>query len=81
VNLTDDRRLAILDEIIEATAPPRRKAYQFSRKEYQERKQITQSQAQHELKRLVDEGQLKRERVLLDSKWCDVFWRPGDEAA
>jgi len=79
VSLTDDRRLAILDEIIAATTPPRRKAYQFSRLEYQERKGITQSQAQHELRRLVDNGQLKRQRVMLDSKWCDVFWRPEDE--
>ena len=73
-------REAILDEIIAATAPPRRKPYQFSRREYQERRGITQAKAQHELRKLVAGGQLKVERVLLDGKWADVFWRPEDEA-
>jgi len=73
------RRQAILDEIIEATAPPRRKAYQFSRREWQEHKGQTQAEARHELGKLVKSGQLKKERVLLDAKWCDVFWRVQDE--
>ena len=77
--LTDERRSAILDEIIQATAPPRRKAYQFSRQEYQEQAGLTQAEARHALGKLVKSGQLQRERVLLDGKWADVFWRPEDE--
>lgn len=79
MTLTDEQRSAILDEIVEATEPPRRKAYQFTRYEYQERKGVTQAAARTQLANAVKAERLMKARVLLDGKWCDVFWRPEDE--
>ena len=79
MSLADEERSAILDEIILATAPPRRKAYQFTRREFQERRGITQAQARTLLENAVKAGTLLKARVLLDGKWCDVFWRAEDE--
>jgi len=79
VTLTDEQRTAILDEIIAATAPRRRMAYQFTRREYQERRGVTQAQARTLLQNAVKAGKLLKERMLVDGKLCDVFWRPGDE--
>ena len=77
--MEDANRLAILDEIIAATAPPRRKSYQFTRREYQEHRGITLAQARTILQNAVKAGTLLKARVLLDGKWTDVYWREEDE--
>ena len=79
MSLTDGQRATILDEIIAATERPQRQSYQFTRREYQEHTELTQSQARTVLDNAVKVGQLKAERVLLDGKWADVFWRVEDE--
>ena len=81
MTLTDEQRTAILDEIIAATAPKRRAAYQFTRREYQERLNITQAKARTLLQNAVKAGTLLKERMHVDGKLCDVFWRPEDEPA
>ena len=79
MTLTDEQRSAILDEIILATTPAKRQAYQFTRREYQEQRGITQAQARTLLQNAVKAGQLLKARLLVQGKWCDVFWRPQDE--
>ena len=64
MSLTDEQRMAILDEIVEATTPPAQKAYQFTRREYQDRRPgLTGAQAQGALERAVAAGVLKREQI------------------
>ena len=77
--LSNDERLAILDEIISATERPTRKAYQFTRREFAERKGVTLSMAMGFLERGVAEGTLRRERLYVDGKRAWVYWRPEDE--
>jgi hypothetical protein len=79
VNLTDENRLAILDEIIAVTERPKRKPYQFTRREYAERKGVTLMKAQGSLERAVGEGVLLRDEAFIDGKKCWVYWREEDE--
>ena len=75
MTLTDEQRMAILDEIIAVTRLPQRKPYQFTRKEYQERAGVTQWRAENTLDESVEAGTLLREKH--KNKW--VYWRPEDE--
>ena len=80
MTLTDEQRLAILDEIIAATEPAKRQDYQFTRREYQEHTGVTQAQAQGRLERAVKNGTLLREKVHIDGQHPWVYWRPEDGA-
>ena len=79
MNLTDEQRAAILDEIIAITEPPKRKDYQFTAREYAERAGLSKSGAMKKLGKVARTGLLKRERVLVDCQWTYVYWRPEDE--
>ena len=81
MTLTDEQRQAILDEIVEATTPPSKRDYQFTRMEYQERRpELTVAQAQGTLNRAVDAGLLLKAQVFSDGHWAYVYWRAQDES-
>ena len=79
MTLMDEQRNAILDEIIEVTMPRQRRPFEFTRREYQERAGLTQGQAARALIDAVEKTPLKTEKILLDGKWTNVYWRPEDE--
>jgi hypothetical protein len=79
VNVTDNQRTRILDEIMEMTMPRKRRPFEFTRKEYQEHTGLTQAQAVRTLAGAVENTPLKTEKILLDGKWTNVYWRPEDE--
>ena len=79
MNLPDDERARILDEIIAATERPKRQDYQFTRLEYEGHKGCTQAKAQWALDRMVAGGSLLREKAAVDDKMLWVYWRPEDE--
>ena len=77
--MDDVQRLAILDEVIALTERPKRKPYQFTREEYQERAGLTQGEAQTVLEGAVKDGVLKREKIYETGHWTIAYWRPEDE--
>ncbi len=79
MNLTDERRTAILDEVRQHGMPRGQREFEFTRKQYQERHGLTLSQAQGELERMVKAESLKSERAFVDGKWPWVYWQPHNE--
>ena len=80
--LTDEQRMAILDEIIELSMPLIRQPYQFTVGEYHKRldgKVKTRSAAYHKLDTLAAKGKLKKTVAIVNGSRCNVYWRPEDE--
>ena len=79
MTLTDDRRRAILDEIIAATERPTCEDYQITRREYQNRKGITRAEAESLLLSGVMNQTLVRDKRFVNGREQWVYWRPEDE--
>lgn len=77
--MTDEQRMAILDEIIAATARPKQQPHQFTRREFAERKGVTVNMARTRLEKAVAAGILESTIVFLDGIRTWVYWRPGDD--
>ena len=77
--LTDERRQAILDEVVATNEPRRQREFEFTRREYQEYTGVTLANAKWALDRMMQDGTLLREKAFVDGHWPWVYWRPEDE--
>ena len=77
--MNDEQRQAILDEIMKLGAPRRMRAFEFTRADYRNHVGCSRWQAENLLARLVDQGFLKEEQVLVNGHWSWIYWRPEDE--